>query len=47
MTHEDEPRDPAGTEEEPRLEGTLVILMLFLMALVAMWALMYSFMLEM
>lgn len=46
MTHDDESREPAGTDEEPRLEGTLVILMLFLMALVAMWALMYSLLLE-
>lgn len=47
MTHDEDPRDSAGSgEEEPRTEGTLVILMLFMMALVAMWALMYTVLLE-
>ena len=33
-------------DEEPRTTGTLVILMLFLMALGAMWGLMYLTLLE-
>ena len=33
-------------DEEPRTTGTLVILMLFLMALGAMWAIMYLVLLE-
>lgn len=33
-------------EQEPRTTGTLVILMLFLMALAAMWSLMYLVLLE-
>ena len=33
-------------EEEPRTTGTLVILMLFLMALAALWGLMYLTLLE-
>lgn len=33
-------------EDEPRLTGTLVILMLFLMALGALWGLMYLLLLE-
>jgi hypothetical protein len=33
-------------EQEPRTTGTLVILMLFLMALAAMWSLMYFVLLE-
>jgi hypothetical protein len=33
-------------EEEPRTTGTLVILILFLMALAAMWTLMYLVLLE-
>lgn len=33
-------------EEEPRTTGTVLILMLFLMALAAMWTLMYLTLLE-
>jgi hypothetical protein len=33
-------------EEEPTTTGTLVILMLFMMALIALWTLMYRMMLE-
>lgn len=33
-------------EEEPRTTGTILILMLFLMALAAMWTLMYLTLLE-
>ncbi|MDX1395539.1 MAG: hypothetical protein R3195_14220 [Gemmatimonadota bacterium] len=40
----DEPRLPA--EEEPKTTGTMVILMLFMMALIALWTLMYRLMLE-
>ena len=47
MTPDDRSREePRAPDEEPRTEGTLVILMLFMMALVAMWALMYMLMLE-
>lgn len=37
---------PLPPEEEPRTTGTLVILMLFMMALIALWTLMYRMMLE-
>lgn len=33
-------------EEEPRTTGTLLILMLFMMALAAMWVIMYLTLLE-
>ena len=47
MTLDEESRaDSPPPEEEPRTDGTIVILMLFMMALVAMWALMYTLMLE-
>lgn len=40
------PGDTLPAEQEPRTTGTLVILMLFLMALAAMWSLMYFILLE-
>lgn len=44
---DDRERDPAlPPEEEPRTTGTLFILMLFLMALAALWAIMYLTLLE-
>ncbi len=48
MTEADESRREASLapEEEPRTTGTLVILMLFLMALVALWTIMYLTLLE-
>ena len=47
MSDAAEPRDTRlAPDEEPRTTGTLVILMLFLMALAAMWGLMYLVLLE-
>ncbi len=47
MTHPPESREiRIAPEHEPRTTGTIVILMLFLMALAAMWILMYFVLLE-
>lgn len=47
MSENAESRDARlAPDEEPRTTGTLVILMLFLMALAAMWGLMYLVLLE-
>lgn len=48
MTEPREREDPPdlAPEEEPRTTGTILILMLFLMALAAMWTIMYLTLLE-
>ena len=46
MSDPTEPHDIGPTEQEPVTTGTLVILMLFLMALGALWGLMYLLLLE-
>ena len=37
---------PAGPSEEPEIKGTLFIMLLFMMALVGFWVLMYLRLLE-
>ncbi|MCG8469434.1 MAG: hypothetical protein MJB57_14715 [Gemmatimonadetes bacterium] len=47
MNESPETHDPGlSSDEEPVTTGTLVILMLFLMALGALWGLMYLVLLE-
>ncbi len=44
--HDPSPDREPTENEDPSATGTLVILMLFLMALAALWSLMYLLMLE-